>query len=187
MGQIEADKAKQTDGTELVFQYGSNCSNSQINSKDRLQGDARFLNIAETIEDYELTFDVFSVNRKCAAADIVRKPGGKVWGVIYEIPVYLIARESARARGRKSLDAIEGEGTNYKREWIDVRCSNGKIVKALTYIVKDPKAGLRTNIDYVRYIIGGLRERGIPAEYVAKVKTIAKVNNPDMAHELENL
>jgi len=100
----------------LVFQYGSNCSESQINSKDRLCGDAEFVAIAETVDDYQLAFDVWSTKRECAASDIVARLGSKVWGVLYEVPDYLIDRKTAATKNRKSLDAIEGEGTNYKRE-----------------------------------------------------------------------
>lgn len=171
----------------FVFQYGSNCSDSEINRQDRLRGDAAFVDIAETVEDFELAFDVQSINRGCAASDIVRKPGGKVWGVLYEIPDYLIDRSSAQARGRKSFDAIEGEGSNYKRETIQVRKPNGEIVSALTYTVKDPKPGLRTNIAYVSHIVSGLREHKISDEYIAKVKAIAAANNPDIAEEVERL
>src|SRR6266853_5585244 len=99
----------------LVFQYGSNCLDSEINSKNRLCGDARFVDVAETVEDFELAFDVQSTGRGCAASDIVRKPGGKVWGVLYEVPDYLFDRQTAQAGGgRKSFDKIEGEGTNCK-------------------------------------------------------------------------
>jgi len=97
----------------LIFQYGSNCLDSQINGKDRLCGDAKFIGIAETVEDFEIAFDVMSTGRGCAASDIVRNPGGKVWGVVYDVPDYLIGRKTAEARGRKSFDQIEGEGTNY--------------------------------------------------------------------------
>ncbi|MGH9342363.1 MAG: gamma-glutamylcyclotransferase, partial [Terriglobia bacterium] len=113
------------------------------------------------VEDFELAFDVWSCKRGCAASDIVRKLGGKVWGALYEVPDYLIARETAKARRRKSLDAIEGAGTNYKRETIKVRRPNGAIVPTLTYIVTSPKPGLKTNIDYVRHIVTGLRERSL--------------------------
>ncbi len=95
----------------IVFQYGSNSLNSEINSPRRLCDDARFLDIAETLEEFELAFDVWSKRRECATADIVRKPGGKVWGVLYEVPDYLIARDTAKLQDRKSFDAIEGEGT----------------------------------------------------------------------------
>ena len=171
----------------LVFQYGSNCLDSEINSKNRLCGDARFVDIAETVEDFELAFDVQSTGRGCAASDIVRKSGGKVWGVLYEVSDYLIDRKTAKERGRKSFDEIEGEGTNYKRETIEVRCPNGKTVSALTYTVRCPKPALKTNVDYVRLIVCGLREHKIPGGYIARVKTIAAANNPEIAEAVEGL
>src|ERR1035437_4730833 len=127
----------------LVFQYGSNCSENEMNSRARLRGDAKFIDIAETVEDFELAFDVQSAGLGCAASDIVRKAGGKVWGVLYEVPDYLIHRKAAKARKRKSFDQIEGEGTNYKRETVQVRRQNGNIATALTYTVNNPKTGLK--------------------------------------------
>jgi hypothetical protein len=171
----------------LVFQYGSNCSEMEINRRERLRGDAKFADIAETVEDFELAFDVYSVNRGCAASDITRNPGGKVWGVLYEIPDYLIRRSSAQAHGRKSLDAIEGEGTNYKREMIQVRRPDGQIIEAFTYTVISPNPGLKTSVNYVRLIVHGLREHNISIEYIATVKAIAAANNPDIASEVEKL
>ena len=171
----------------LVFQYGSNCLEREMNGADRLCGDASFLDIAETVEDFELAFDVESRNRGCAASDIVRKLGGKVWGVIYEVPDYLISRATARRIGRKSFDEIEGEGTNYKRETITVRRQSGEFVVVLTYVVRSPQAGLKTNIAYVSCIVRGLREHRVPEEYVAKVKALAAANNPAIVSELDAL
>jgi hypothetical protein len=171
----------------LVFQYGSNCLGSQINSKDRLCGDAKFAGIAETVDDFQLAFDVWSNNRKCAASDIVVSPGSKAWGVLYEVPDFLIERKTASARNRKSLDAIEGEGANYKRETIAVRPENGLIVKALTYRVRNPKPNLKTSLEYVGYIVNGLRERGVCEEYIAQVKSLAAANNPTIAAQVKEL
>jgi len=171
----------------LVFQYGSNCLESQMNSQDRLCGDAKFISIADTVEDFELGFDVWATRRGCAASDIVRKTGEKVWGVLYAVPNYLIGRETAAERGRKSFDALEGESTNYKREIIKVRLPNGDIVDALTYTVKVPQTGLRTNAEYAGYIIRGLREHGVSQEYISKVKKLAITNNPGIATEIEKL
>ena len=171
----------------LVFQYGSNCLESELNGKERFCADAKFLDIAETVEDFELAFDVYSRIRGCAASDIVRKPRGKVWGVLYEVPDYLIGRATAKTLGRNSLDAIEGEGNNYKRETISVRQPNGAIVSALTYTVKHPKPGLMTDIVYVRHIIFGLREHRVPLRYIAKVKAIAIANNPGIATAVTKL
>lgn len=183
----ESKAMEEQNESRLVFQYGSNCLDAEINGKDRLRGDARFVSIAETVEDYELAFDVFSNGRHCAAADIVRKPGGKVWGALYEIPAYLIGRESAKARGRRSLDEIEGQGKNYKHQDIAVRKPDGDVVTALTYTVINPCAALKTSFVYVQYIISGLRERGIPQAYIDKVKAIAAANDPTLAASLERL
>jgi hypothetical protein len=123
----------------LVFQYGSNRLDSQINSKDRLCVDAKFIDIAETVYDFQLAFDVWSNNRQCAASDIVVSPGNKVWDTLYEVPDFLVERKTAAAQNRKSLDAIEGEGANYNRETIAVRRHNDPAVTALTYRVQNPK------------------------------------------------
>ena len=171
----------------LVFQYGSNCLDSQINSKDRLCGDAKFIEIAETVDDFVLAFDVWSTGRQCAASDIVDSPGGKVWGVLYEVPDFLIKRETASTQNRKSLDAIEGEGTNYKRETIAVRQDSGPIVKALTYRVRNPKPNLQTSLEYVGYIVEGLRERGVREHYISQVKKVAATNNPAIATQVQEL
>ena len=77
-----------------VVQYGSNCSESQFNSQDRLRGYAKFVTIAETVDVYQLAFDVWNTRRGCAASDIVASPGDKVWGVIYDVPDFLIANRS---------------------------------------------------------------------------------------------
>jgi Gamma-glutamyl cyclotransferase, AIG2-like len=171
----------------LVFQYGSNCSEGQINSKDRLSGDAKFVAIAEIVDDYQLAFDVWSTKRGCAASDIVASPGNKVWGVLYDVPDFLIQRKSAEEHKRKSLDAIEGEGSNYARGVIDVRLPTGQVVTATTYRVIKPKPGLKTSLEYVRHTVLGLREHGIVEGYIAEVKAIASSNNPAIASQIEKL
>jgi gamma-glutamylcyclotransferase (GGCT)/AIG2-like uncharacterized protein YtfP len=171
----------------LVFQYGSNCSETQINNKGRLCGDAKFVAIAETVEDYQLAFDVWSTRRVCAASDIVACTRSKVWGVLYEVPDYLIERKTAAAKNRKSLDAIEGEGTNYKRETIAVRRNDGSIVSALTYRARNPQQDLKTNLEYVGYIVEGLRDHGVQEAYVESVKQLAQANNPAIAAQVERL
>lgn len=171
----------------LVFQYGSNCLESQINSKDRLCGDARFIVIAETVEEFQLAFDVWSKRRGCAASDIVSSPGNKVWGALYEVPDFLIERNTAEGRGRRALDAIEGEGINYRRETIAVRRINGQVIDALTYRVKSPIPGLKTNLEYVGYIVRGLRERGVSQAYIEEVKQLAQANNPAITYQVQEL
>jgi cation transport regulator ChaC len=171
----------------IVFQYGSNCLESEINSAKRLCGDAKFVGIAQTVEDFVLAFDVWSKKRQCAASDIVRVPGGKVWGVLYEVPDDLIDRETAKARGRKSFNEIEGEGANYKREMLDVRRPDGEVVNVLTYTVRSPRSSLKTSKEYVGFIVAGLRDHGVSEDYIAQVKAIAVANNPQISAAVERL
>jgi cation transport regulator ChaC len=171
----------------VLFQYGSNCDEGQLNGDERLHGDARFISIAETVEDYKLVFDVWARRRGCAAADIVSSTGKKVWGILYEVPDYLIARETAHVRGRVAMDDIEAEGKVYKRESIAVRKPDGEIVTALTYRVIEPKEGLETNIEYVGYIVKGLRDHGVEDAYIETVKRTASENNPKIAEAVAKL
>jgi hypothetical protein len=62
-----------------------------------------------------------------------------------------------------------------------------KMQIALTYRFKSPQGGLKTSLEYVGYIVNGLRERGAPEDYIASVKAIAIQNNPDLAASLAEM
>src|SRR5689334_20407462 len=100
----------------LIFQYGSNTSSDRLNSADRLRGDARDLGLARTRDHHILSFTVWSDSNECAAADLI--PGGDTpaWGVLYEIPDFLVIK--GQGRGRKTLDGIEGP--RYERVQIEI-------------------------------------------------------------------
>ncbi len=168
----------------LIFQYGSNCSSQRINSSDRLRGDAVAVGWAETEDNYELQFDVWSNRNECAASDIVRGGDAPVQGVLYEVPDNLISRATTPI-GRQSFDAIEGNA--YERRLIRLRKRNGTIVEAETYVVRTPARDLLTSIDYVRHIVSGLRENGADDAYILRVKNAAAANNPGIADEVQRL
>jgi hypothetical protein len=162
----------------LVFQYGSNLSVARLNHADRLNGDAELVAVAQTVEYFELTFSVWSVTNNCAAADIVPNSSGRsIYGALYSIPDNLLSRDLVEARGRKSLDAIEGEGKNYVRSAIKVAKTAGKELEAITYVVKSRKSGLKTSAAYVRHIFDGLSEHGIPVGYCQYVRSQVLKNN----------
>ena len=50
-------------------------------------------------------------------------------------------RDTAVSHNRKSLDAIEGEGTNYARHPITVKATTGQLLTAITYRVINPRPG----------------------------------------------
>ena len=166
----------------LVFQYGSNTSSTRMNSEERLRGDARDLGLVCTESVFELGFDVWSTGNACAAADIRESRGRRIWGVLYEVPDYLVSR--ATSGDRKSLDAIEGE--LYERRvirvmWPDATPVTGEVT---TYVARNPEVGRRTSIEYVSHIISGLRAHGAPDEYLAYLKERVISNNPDLAAQV---
>ena|SRR5437867_2160762 len=173
----------------LIFQYGSNMSAARLNSSDRLRDDAHPIGIAYTKDNYELEFDIWSESNDCAAADIVRCTGRKIWGIVYEIPDWLISRDTAGSR--KSLDEIEGEGTNYSRLPITLCYSDCTPFRGTvqTYIGRDRRQGIKTSLKYVRHILLGLKEHKneVPNEYVQYVKDRITVNNPDLRDMLNSI
>lgn len=172
----------------LVFQYGSNMSVARLNSDDRLAGDAKVVCVATTVESFELVFSVWSKSNNCAAADLLPSNAGRtVCGVLYEIPDFLLSRETAKERNRKSLDAIEGEGTNYVRAMIDVVTNDGVTVRAMTYVVKHRQANLKTSAAYVSHILAGLREHNMPLEYCQYVRSKIIENNMNIRDVLPEL
>lgn len=169
----------------LVFQYGSNTSERRLNAAERLRGDARLLGGFETSAIYDLGFTVWSSGNNCAAASISPGSGRRLWGAVYEIPDYLIFRDTAGKR--KSMDAIEGQ--HYRREAIDLLDPSGQLnaCPVVTYVAREPKDGLTTSLDYVGHIIYGLRSLGAPGDYVAYVTGRILANNPALAHGIAHL
>ena len=64
---------------------------------------------------------------------------------------------------------------------IQVVTAKGETRNATTYVVKDPKRGLKTSSQYVSYILTGLNEHRFPAEYSAYVCAQIIKNNPALA------
>jgi hypothetical protein len=153
----------------LLFQYGSNCDEERLNNTERLDGAARNPLLAETLEEYDLAFDVWSNKNNCAACDLVPAPGTghRALGVLYQVPTDRI--RGSRADGRKTMAGIEGP--SYEEQVVKVRTADGHIHEAVTFLVRADarRTGLATNCDYVSHIIKGLRAHQAPPAYVKQV------------------
>ena len=160
-------------------------SAARLNSNDRLAGDAKPIGVARTAQPYELTFTVWSETNNCAAASINPSAAGRsIYGVLYEIPDVLLARDTAKAKGRKSLDAIEGEGTNYVRKPVEVITTDGVKLTAITYQGKSPRKNVKTSLTYVQHILCGLEENKMPNEYYQYVLSRVIENNSELREKL---
>jgi cation transport regulator ChaC len=150
----------------LLFQYGSNTNAERLASRI---GDVDDRGRAETIEEYDLAFNVWSQSNGCAAGDLVPAPrtGHHAWGVLYRIT------EAGLIKLRKI------EGKLYEEKTISVRDEAGEEVEAVTFLVipAERRHGLWTSADYVGHIIRGLRAHDVPEEYVQRVIDIATETN----------
>jgi hypothetical protein len=152
----------------LLFQYGSNCDASRL--KRRL-GDADDLGRAQTMDEYDLVFDVWSQGNGCAASDLLRAPetGHRAWGVLYRISdsgLALLRRFEGKHYAEQSIALTGGEGATFEDS-------------VITFLVKPDhrREGLWTSAEYVGHIVDGLRAHGVPEEYVQRViDTAIKTN-----------
>ena len=147
----------------LVFQYGSNCTRGRLNSPNRLKGHAEVIGPAETVEDYDIAFDVYSQTNGCAASNLVPTPSRKAWGILYRI----------RDEDMKILADIEGR--RYEQATVRVRDRDGNEHEAITFVVKEKerRQGLATGAAYVSWIVYGLRDHGVPEDYIQHVLEVA--------------
>jgi cation transport regulator ChaC len=108
----------------------------------------------------------------CAASDLIQVAGRRAWGVLYEIPEGFVF--DGRTDQLKTLAQIEG--SRYEPREITVVNTKGEQMKAWTFLVKDEerRTGLATSAAYVSWIVYGLRQNGIPEEYISHVIEIAK-------------
>lgn len=162
----------------FIFQYGSNCDAERLNSPERLAGAAVDRGRGQTVEKYEIAFDVWSQINGCAASDVVKAPGtGRhAWGVLYGVSADRIHGKN-RLDGKRTLEEIEGP--RYEPKSVRVRNEAGEEVEATTFLVKrhERRTGLWTSADYVGHIITGLRAHNVPEDYVQYVIDVAMATN----------
>jgi len=170
-----------------IFQYGSNTDAERLNSPDRLEGAAEDRGRAETLDEFEIAFDVWSQGNGCAASDLVEASGtGRhAWGVLYEVPPDRI-RGKKRPDGGKTLEEVEG--SRYAPRQIRVRNASGEEREATTFVVKqsERRDGIWTSAKYVGYIVRGLRAHGIAEEYVQSVIDTALETNRRSAEHADD-
>ena len=160
----------------LVFQYGSNCDAARLNDRLAAQGGAEDLGRAETVDEYDIAFDVWSQSNACAASDLVAASGtGRhAWGALYRIS----------DAGLDKLRKVEGK--LYEEAPVRVRKNDGlePEEKVVTFLVKtdEHRQGLWTSRQYVYHIAKGLRDHEVPEEYVTHVIDIAIESNVRAAY-----
>ena len=82
---------------------------------------------------------------------------------------------------------LKARGAITDARQLQSRQKDGPIITAITYRVGNPAQGLKTSLEYVGFIVKGLRERGVCEDYIDDVKKMAQANNPAIADQVQGL
>ncbi len=115
------------------------------------------------LENYELVF-----NKKArggsATANIRPAVGQSVQGILYRIP------EAAF----RNLDRFEGAPQHYRRIEVNLTDGSGDKITAQAYIATKVEKGLRPSPHYLKTILDGAAEHGLPPDYMQQIKEAAE-------------
>ena len=137
------------------FAYGSNMDPDQMGERcpsARLVGPARLV-------DFRLAFTRESkvTYPGSGVADVIAAPGSVVWGAVYSLD----------EADLEALDRLEGAGSAYAREQVDVVDEKGDTVPAVAYVVlRKSDRELRPTAEYMSRVIGGARACGLGRDYL---------------------
>lgn len=141
----------------LHFGYGSNMSEEYMK---QYTPSLKYVMNAQ-LPNFEIQFRKYSDNMKGGISSIIDKPGGMVYGVLYEIP-----REEM-----EELDILEDVPLGiYSRETFKVFGSDSVWHDADLYRVVEPKGPFTPAAAYLDLMIAGAKEHGIDADWLARLE-----------------
>ena len=133
------------------FAYGSNMNHRQM--EERCPG-ARFLKCAY-LEDFRFVYDGYHEKRRGAVANVIKAPGGKVWGALFEMDEKHLA----------ALDRYEGYPSQYGRAELPVKDDDGIVSPATVYLRHGLVVGTPSD-DYRGIVLRGAFECALPDDYI---------------------
>lgn len=145
------------------FAYGSNMSSKRLGAR---LSSARVIGIG-VLRGHRLVFHKVSNHDGSGKCGIVESIHDQVLGVLYEID----------ANEKTVLDRIEGAG--YAEKHIELDMRSGDSQKAFTYFATNIDPRLKPYGWYLRHVLEGAREAGLPLAYVKALERTAAVDDPD--------
>ena len=148
----------------FYFAYGSNLLTEQMKNRS---SDFEFLGTA-LLMDFRLKFGIPGTIFSGAVANVVEAAGSSVYGVIYEVDGLTIEK----------MDFFEGvEQGEYVRERVTViLCDSKKVVEAWIYLSKAEATVVeKPSKIYLKRLVDGAREHGLPESYIAKLESFETV------------
>jgi gamma-glutamylcyclotransferase len=158
--------------TFLYFAYGS----SMLTRRLSVRTPSAVPLATAYVDGYRLTFDKVSTDGsgKCDI-EATRNAADRVWGVLFRIAT----AETA------DLDDAEGLGQGYRKGEVEVVAATAKTAATAYFATeKDPK---RLPYHwYKAFVVAGATEHVLPSEYVASLKNVASLQDPDASRRIKN-
>jgi len=159
----------------VYFAYGSNMSGERLRAADRAPSAER--KGSGSVAGYRLVFDKVgrdgSGKADCERTDA---PLDAVHGALFQIA----------GRDRQALDRAEGLGNGYDAVQISVLTDSGEVL-ALTYLATRKNSALRPYTWYLRHVLAGARQSGLPARYIEAIERVQAVRDTDAEREAREL
>jgi gamma-glutamylcyclotransferase len=160
--------------TFYYFAYGSNMLTRRLAAAGRAPSAKPVT--AGYVAGRRLTFDKVGKDGsgKC---DAERSPDDSdlLFGVVFQIA----------ERDRLRLDKVEGVGTGYSRETVDVLTRNG-LLAASTYVATKKSTAVRPFGWYRDLVLAGALEHRLPLAYVEMIRAVEAVADPDVERRAAN-
>ncbi len=150
----------------FYFAYGSNMNKKDLDDwcKRECCPLIRLLSFQKaTLRDYEITFNYYSSGRKGGAANVMKKSGDFVKGVLFE----------ANYEDMQKIREKEGAPNYYEEIKIDVKVEAGEFVRGVTtfkVVAKREDSSQLPTKEYKQIIIDGAKAYGLDNEWVRKLE-----------------
>ncbi|MCA9248495.1 MAG: gamma-glutamylcyclotransferase [Planctomycetales bacterium] len=157
----------------LYFAYGSNMSERRLQAR---APSARRVGLGQ-LAGHRLAFHKVGFRDGSAKCDIARADGETVHGVLFELA----------AHDLRALDDCEGAGHGYDRVELSVASESQASVLAYAYRATRIDPTLRPFTWYLRHVLAGAREAGLPAAYIEALAAVEAMADPNRQREHEEL
>ena len=142
------------------FGYGSNMDRNTFLGRRRMRSLETRTGV---LEGWRLTFDLAVGKGERGVANIRRARQAQVWGVLWQIT----------QRDAAFLDRTEGVHMGaYRRQSVDVRGTDGAVVRGFTYRSDRGRPGRKPSRRYLGLLLAGARQHGLPDPYVTWLRSL---------------
>lgn len=158
------------------FAYGSNMCTARLRGRVPSAG-ALFV---ASLSGHKLKFHKLSRRDRSAKADAEHTgdAADTVWGVVFGLEEH----------EKPNLDAAEGLNSGYEEKEIIMKDGRGQEHEAVMYFASEPfkRSDLRPYSWYLRFVIEGARQHGLPPDYIALLEKTVSIEDPDGGRDAEN-